>query len=56
MSLIVFPFAASSLLKARTGISDREFGTTHARTQKLIPVWLKAMFTTHLSSPENKSS
>lgn len=56
MSLIVFPFAASSLLKTRTGISDKEFEQLMLERKKLIPVWLKAMFTAPLSSPENKSS
>lgn len=56
MSLIVFPFAASSLLKTRTGISDKEFEQLMLERKKLIPVWLKAMFTVPLSSPENKPS
>ncbi len=46
MSLIVFPFAAANLLKARTGISDAEFEKLMLERKKLIPVWLKAMFET----------
>ena len=44
MSLIVFPFAASALLKSRTGISDKEFENLMIERKKLIPVWIKAMF------------
>lgn len=44
MSMIVFPFAASALLKTRTGISDEEFGKLMLERKKLIPVWIKAMF------------
>lgn len=44
MSMIVFPFAASALLKTRTGISDEEFEKLMLERKKLIPVWIKAMF------------
>lgn len=44
MSLIVFPFAASALLKTRTNISDKEFRSLMIERKKLIPVWIKAMF------------
>ncbi|MDB5228775.1 MAG: transcriptional regulator [Bacteroidota bacterium] len=44
MSLIVFPFAAANLLKARTGVSQKEFEKLMLERKKLIPVWLKAMF------------
>ena len=44
MSLIVFPFAASALLKSRTGISDKEFESLMRERKKLIPMWMKAMF------------
>lgn len=44
MSLIVFPFAASALLKSRAGIGDKEFEELMRERKKLIPMWLKAMF------------
>ena len=44
MGMIVFPFAASNLLKARTGISQAEFERLMRERKQLIPVWLKAMF------------
>lgn len=44
MSMIVFPFAASALLKARAGITDKEFEALMRERKKLIPVWMRAMF------------
>lgn len=44
MGMIVFPFAASNLLKARTGLSQPEFERLMRERKQLIPQWLKAMF------------
>jgi AcrR family transcriptional regulator len=44
MSLIIFPFIASSLLMARAGITDRkEFEALMIERKKLIPQWMKEM-------------
>lgn len=44
MSLIIFPFIASSLLMARAGnVSRAEFEQLMIERKKLIPEWIKAM-------------
>jgi AcrR family transcriptional regulator len=44
MSLIIFPFIASSLLMARVGnVSRAEFEQLMIERKKLIPEWIKAM-------------
>jgi len=44
MSLIIFPFIASSLLMARAGnISRTEFEQLMIERKKLIPEWIKEM-------------
>jgi len=44
MSMIVFPFIASSLLMARAGIVDRtEFEQLMIERKKLIPEWIRGM-------------
>ncbi|MFN8285042.1 MAG: TetR/AcrR family transcriptional regulator [Chitinophagales bacterium] len=45
MALIVFPFAASNMLRYRAGkISKTEFEKLMIERKKLIPVWLKNMY------------
>lgn len=44
MGLIIFPFVASSILMARTGIKDRkEFEQLMIERKKLIPQWMNEM-------------
>jgi len=44
MSMIIFPFIASSILMARSGITDRkEFERLMIERKKLIPQWMKEM-------------
>lgn len=44
MSLIIFPFIASSLLMARSGnINRKEFEQLMVERKKLIPEWIKGM-------------
>lgn len=45
MGLVVFPFVASNILRARAGkLSKTEFENLMLERKKLIPVWIKAMF------------
>jgi AcrR family transcriptional regulator len=43
MSLIIFPFIASPILKSRRGITDKKFMELMQERKTLIPIWLKAM-------------
>ena len=43
LGLVVFPFIASPLLKARRNISDKKFMELMQERKKLIPVWFAAM-------------
>jgi AcrR family transcriptional regulator len=45
MGLVVFPFVASNILRARSGnISKTEFEKLMLERKKLIPIWVKSMF------------
>ena len=46
LSMTIFPFVASPLLRNRTGISQEEFNKLMLERKKLIPVWINAMITT----------
>ncbi len=46
LSMTIFPFVASPLIKNRTGISQEEFNKLMLERKKLIPVWINAMITT----------
>jgi hypothetical protein len=44
LSLIIFPFIASSLLMARSGnINRKEFEQMMIKRKKLIPCWIKSI-------------
>jgi AcrR family transcriptional regulator len=43
LSLTIFPFIASPLIRNRTGISIEEFNALMEERKKLIPVWVKAV-------------
>lgn len=43
MSLIIFPFIISPMLKKRAQISDKEFVALMQERKKLVPVWVKNM-------------
>jgi AcrR family transcriptional regulator len=43
LGLVVFPFIASPLLKARTKVSDKKFIELMQERKKLIPIWIAAM-------------
>lgn len=43
MGLVIFPFAASPLLKKIGNITDPQFNRLMRQRKKLIPVWIKAM-------------
>jgi AcrR family transcriptional regulator len=43
LSLTIFPFIASPLLRNRTGMSMDEFNQLMEERKKLIPVWVKAV-------------
>jgi AcrR family transcriptional regulator len=43
LSMTIFPFAASPLLRSRTGISIEQFNELMEQRKKLIPMWIKAM-------------
>lgn len=43
IGLIMFPFAASPMLKKRINLSDKEFDQLMQERKKLIPLWMKAM-------------
>ena len=43
LSLTIFPFIASPLLRNRTGMSMEEFNQLMEERKKLIPVWVKAV-------------
>ena len=42
MSLTVFPFAASPMLKKVGGLKDKQFEQLMQERKKLIPIWIKA--------------
>jgi AcrR family transcriptional regulator len=44
MSLIVFPFIASPVLKNVGGMDDNQFAALMIQRKKLIPMWVKSMF------------
>jgi hypothetical protein len=45
MGLLVFPFVASNILRARAGnVNREEFEKLMLERKKLIPIWIKAMF------------
>jgi AcrR family transcriptional regulator len=43
LSMMIFPFAASPLLRNRTGMSKEEFNKLMTERKKLIPIWIGAM-------------
>lgn len=43
LSLTIFPFAASPLLRNRTGMSTDEFNRLMEERKTLIPIWIKGM-------------
>ncbi|MEO5642061.1 MAG: TetR/AcrR family transcriptional regulator [Bacteroidia bacterium] len=43
LGLVVFPFIASPLLKARRNITDKKFMELMQERKKLIPIWISAM-------------
>ncbi len=43
MGLIVFPFVASPLLKAISGLTNEQFNAVIKERKTLIPVWIKAI-------------
>lgn len=50
MGLIVFPFMASNIIRARAGnISKTEYEQLMLERKKLIPVWVRSMFENHPS-------
>ena len=46
LSMTIFPFVASPLLRNRTGMSPEDFNALMEERKKLIPVWINAMITT----------
>jgi AcrR family transcriptional regulator len=46
LSMTIFPFIASPLLRNRTGISIEEFNRLMEERKKLIPVWIYAIIKT----------
>lgn len=49
IGLIMFPFAASPMLKKRARLTDKEFEQLMLERKKLIPLWMKAIL--HVSLP-----
>ncbi|GAA4468343.1 TetR/AcrR family transcriptional regulator [Nemorincola caseinilytica] len=45
MSLVMFPFIANPMLKKIGNLDDSSFNTLMQNRKKLIPSWIKAMFT-----------
>lgn len=43
LSMTIFPFVASPLLRNRTGISIEEFNRLMEERKKLIPIWVQAI-------------
>lgn len=43
LSMTIFPFVASPLLRSRTGISMEEFNRLMEERKKLIPIWVNAI-------------
>jgi len=43
ISMIIFPFVGSPLIRNRTGISIEQFNVLMEERKKLIPIWVKAM-------------
>ena len=45
VSLTIFPFIGSPLIRNRTGLSVDEFNKLMQERKRLIPIWLQSMFT-----------
>lgn len=43
MSMTIFPFVASPLLKGIGGINDQQFNAIMLERKKMIPIWMKAI-------------
>jgi len=43
ISMIIFPFVGSPLIRSRTGLSLEQFNVLMEERKKLIPVWVKSM-------------
>jgi len=43
LSMTIFPFIASPLLRSRTGMSMDEFNKLMEERKILIPIWIKSM-------------
>ncbi len=54
MSLIFFPFASSSMLKARAGLNENEFINLMQERKKLIPIWIISMMENPFTSQKTK--
>ena len=50
ISLTVFPFVASPIMKIKLGITDEAFTQMMLERKKLIPIWIKAMLTAPVAS------
>ncbi len=48
VSVTVFPFIASPLLRCNTGLSVKEFNALMEERKKLIPVWVNAILNAHI--------
>jgi len=46
LSMTIFPFVASPLLRNRTGMSMEQFNALMEERKKLIPIWISAMINT----------
>lgn len=55
ISMIVFPFIASPLMRNRTGLSMEDFITLMRERKKLIPIWVKAIIAASSQIPNENT-
>ncbi len=53
MGLVVFPFAASPVLKQVGGMDNEAFQSLMEERKKLVPIWLKQMIQSHFQNDSN---
>lgn len=54
LSMTVFPFIASPLLRSKTGMGERQFNRMMDERKKLIPAWIMQMLETDIHTTEHE--
>lgn len=56
ISLTVFPFVASPMIRNRTGMSVKQFNKLMAERKKLIPMWIESMLSATDEAPASEKT